>query len=217
MLQKNKMSNIISFLEEMHLQTPKLKEKPAKEGDVSTPQAASKLSSFDPMESRNPLNSVARASSISEPSTSSGKFMGMSGGNSIWDPTNQSQIPPDIDKKSETLATKNRIQDLRNEVKQKRLDDMVNTLNEVDQRKDATVIGVHSPDVSTYKMPSQGISIFDDSKEYTRVPEKTDGEKMVEAKNAEVKDTPDGSPQPVVSTKKIVNNLFDKLTGEKHE
>jgi hypothetical protein len=218
MLQKNKNSSKIAFLEEASAeQIPQPQGKPEIR-DAFKPSVAQKLDSFDNLsQSKNPEKSILSAGNGSITDTGGPKrFMGSESHNSIWDNDKLKDLKASEDNKEKTLKTTQRIKDIRNEMKQERMNELVEGLQSSDQRKASSVAKIESDDANdrNYKNPTRGISIFD-SAEFERVPEKTDGEKSAQnARAARTKDESWKTIKGTVSTKSIVDSLFSKLTGE---
>jgi len=146
------------------------------------------------------------------------QFMGKSSNNSIWD----SEV-------IERLSSKKGGDEIIKEAREKqysveqerakdRMDGIVNELKDVDLRKDASIVscGSYNEGVSNYKAPTNAISIFDTDFNFGKIPEKTEGEKIVEARrNPKEKDKSSVSNKQV-STSGIMDKLYESLTSEKN-
>ena len=233
MIQKNKDSNSIGFLENFFNQQaekeklaekqvpfdekPKLK---AKVREEYKPQATSKLSEFNPLvDSRNPSKSITSSSGGTQTDIGGPKkYMGSQTNNSIWNPDTIEKLIQSQDNKEKTIAEKNEIKDIKEQMQKDRIDSLVEALQNVDQRKQATIQPIEPmKDCSTNKAPKRNISIFVNG-DYERVPEKTDGEKLSD-KLAEKKAKDDSwkDNKGTLSSKKIVSSLFDKLMQGKEK
>jgi hypothetical protein len=143
------------------------------------------------------------------------KFIGSESHNSIWNTEKLAELKQSKDNKEKTTEEKQSITNVRASMRKERIDAMVEGIKSGEQRKDATVASIDSSDGQSYHAPTRGISIFD-SAEFERVPEKTDGEKSADsARKPKEKDESWKELHRPMSSKDIVNNLFEKLTGEK--
>jgi len=92
--------------------------------------------------------------------------------------------------------------------------ELAKALGETDQRKDSQVTSLSSYGGNKFHAPEAGISIFDTNTDFTRIPEKTHGEKHAEEVKAEnearLKD-PYIKDGKVLSSSDVVNRLFDSL------
>jgi hypothetical protein len=150
------------------------------------------------------------------------KVMGSQTNNSVWDTEKLERASKTMDngerirREKELLAKK---QEENKYISRNTTIDgtsLKDALSGTDQRKDTTIksMPVNSPAGYTKNLSQKGISIFDDG--FSRVPEKTAGEKMAEeARKPKVKDrswVEDGS-QPVTSkgrVSKMIDSMLDK-------
>jgi len=223
MIQRNKDSGKISFLDSQKQseakQTDKEKvEKAAK--NLDTPiSKQKKMSDFDPLrDSRNPSKSVISAGGgIVKDTGGSGVYIGMNG-NSILNPNKLDELKQAQDNREKTDAEKLSAQAQRAAEKSAAMDAIVEQLKKTDQRKAATVSSIESSSDTTYKPPKSGISIFDDKQDFTRIPDKTEGEKVAEnSRKVKEKDESWREIKGAHSTKKVVDSMFDKLMGKQNE
>ena len=147
------------------------------------------------------------------------KHMGSITNNSIWDSGVLQDLAQKRSNDETTAEIKSNVQHLRNSMKEDRIDQMVEDLQNTDLRKDSTVknTGEYIERGSNYKAPQNHISIFDDKLDFSRVPEKTAGEKSAEESRKE-KDK-EYDKRRIVSTKSMENSLFENLmqVGKKDE
>ncbi len=138
--------------------------------------------------------------------------------NSIWDPNRlqsmvenrlQSMVEKESDNEQKTIAEQ------RQSIQDERMDELVDNLKSIDQRKASNVTPLSEHNGSAYKLPEQSMSIFD-TDAFARLPEKTAGEKISERRKEEKEKIDDSwrSSSQVRSTKDVVNDLFDKLSSE---
>lgn len=140
--------------------------------------------------------------------------------NSIFDPNVLDRIAKTPDNKEKTAEEKQDREHYQNSLKQERLDSMIESLSDVDTRKDATVtnVGEFSERSSSYKLPKNNISMFDDDRDFSRVPEKTDGE--IDKDMSRAAKVKDDSWKRVEGTSKrtsVLDNLFDQLGQPKKD
>ena len=187
--------------------------------DPATIEKAKKLDNNEAVNSRfsNAILSAGQGSitNIGGPK----KQLGSETNNSIWDSGVLERIAGTPSNKEKTAEDKEEIETLRNSMKSGRIDEMVESLKETDQRKDATVTGMseyHDRDARSYQLPSRNISIFDTKEEmdFRRVPEKTAGEQSIE--EAAIPKEKDESWKDIKGAPRLKNTLdtlFDNLTG----
>lgn len=146
--------------------------------------------------------------------------MGSKTNNSIWNSDILDKLAGRPSNKEKTLEKKENINRLKNSLKEGRIDDMVQSLQDTDTRKDTGVynIGTYSERGGKYKMPSRHMSIFNADSEFSRVPQKTAGEKITEEAN--MPKEKDDSWKNIKGTKKVNNaldNFFDHITKLNNE
>lgn len=139
------------------------------------------------------------------------KYIGSQTKNSIWDSNVIDRLKETPDSKEISTSEKSDKEHLRKSMKKERLDEMVDNLQKTDLRKDATLTNIGTFQGSNYNSPKNSISIFD-SGDFERVPEKTDGEKMVE-ENRKPKE--EDNSWKILSraktTKQALNSLFNQV------
>ena len=132
--------------------------------------------------------------------------------NSIWDSEKLSSLSTQPDNKEKTMSEKKDISQKQAEIRQSRVDDMVDGLKNSDTRKDNTVSNVGEYNASSnYRKPQNGMSIFDSEMDFSRVPEKTAGEKASEEVNRPKEKDESWKNGKNISSNSLFNNLFDKL------
>jgi len=145
------------------------------------------------------------------------KQLGSETNNSIWDTNVLNKLKESKDNKEKTIESKEKINRLRNSFKQDRMDQMVESLHEVDNRKDATVKSIQEREscLGDCKLPKNNISIFDKEKDFSRVPEKTDGELVTEKIHAAAGEKDDSWKDVRGQTKRnnTLDNLFNNITN----
>jgi hypothetical protein len=111
---------------------------------------------------------------------STNKYMGYDNNNSIWD-TNKISDRSKLKSNSEiTKEQKETEREIKNSFRSERLNDMLESLQSTDLRKASNISSLSSQESTNHKRTT-GISVLDDSKDFSRVSGKTDGEKLVEA------------------------------------
>jgi len=144
------------------------------------------------------------------------KQLGAQSNNSIWDSGILERLSQTKCNKEKTTEEKQENLNHKNSMKQGRIDEMVSSLNETDNRKSANIsqIGGYVERDGAYKPPTRNLSIFDTDLNFDRVPETTEGEKAT----AKVVKQKDDSWKTISKSKKISNVLdgfFDNLTKGK--
>ncbi len=134
---------------------------------------------------------------------------------SIFNPDKISEMATKASNDEKTKLEKENVSNKRKSLKSSILEEMEKNLKDVDTRKAASILssGTYSGSNHKNKTPIAGNSIFDDSKEFTRIPEKTAGEKISEEakKRREVKDDSWKKISKNTTTKTIMDNFFDSL------
>ena len=102
----------------------------------------------------------------------------------------------------------------RNAIKEERLDNMAQALQDTDMRKADSVASSGEFSGSKYSMPQNNISIFD-SAEFERIPEKTAGEQL--GKKEVVKDESWKDIRKATTTNDKFNKMFDDITNNEKE
>ena len=219
MIQKNKNSDMINFLfnvvaggEEEVVESKENEKPPVKI------EKAKKLDNNESVASRFSKSILSAGQGNITNIGGPKKQLGSETNNSIWDSGILERLAETPGNKEKTAEDKEEIETLRNSMKSGRIDEMVESLKETDQRKDATVTGMseyHDRDARSYQLPSRNISIFDTKEEmdFRRVPEKTAGEQSVE--EAAIPKEKDESWKDIKGAPRLKNTLdtlFDNLT-----
>jgi hypothetical protein len=147
------------------------------------------------------------------------KYMGSQTNNSIWDNEIIEKLSKVPDNKEKTKTEVEDIKKMKKERKDQRINEIVEGLKNTDTRKDANIVKMNDFEKpSLFKRPKNAISIFDTlegKNDFDRVPEKTDGEKMVERiKESKKKDKIWKDKQGIVSTSNIFNSMFDNMENQ---
>lgn len=136
---------------------------------------------------------------------------------SIWEPDKLDQAASEKDAKTKTQEDKKVIADNRRTEEQKRMNEMVETLQNIDQRKASEVAPMQSYAGHGFRSAKNNISLFDKG-EFERVAETTEGERASQEsrQRREQKDNwkSDGR---ISTTKGAINKLFDKLVNQEKE
>lgn len=143
------------------------------------------------------------------------KYIGSETQNSIWDTGVVEKLCSIKTNKEKTIEEKEHIQRVRNSIKQEELDNMVDALQETDTRKESSVKELNGSFSNNYNVPKNSLSIFN-SKIFDEMPEKTDGEKMVE-KNKIPKEKDWENKIGTTKPNDYVNKLFEALTKNKND
>jgi len=142
------------------------------------------------------------------------KHIKMETSNTIWDTSRNENLIKSIDSKEETRQEKQKIAELKQKQEKDRIDSIVNSLKETDNRKASSILSSReqSSETNKYKSPTANISIFD-QKEFERLPEKTSGEKVSEENKIRKsqKDESWKSNGKCLSSKDVTSKLFDNL------
>ena len=140
------------------------------------------------------------------------KFIKSETSNTIWENNKSERISKEIDSKTRVKEEKEQIASNKRIAEEKRMNELVNSLKETEQRKSATISPSGNFSGSTYNAPKNNMSIFD-NKEFERVEEKTAGEKVTEEnkKKLNQKDESYKNSGKQVSSKDFVNRFFDNL------
>jgi len=146
------------------------------------------------------------------------KQIGSETNNSIWEPDKLGKMSGQKSNDEKTKDAKKEIDKIRKGMKQSRLDEMVDNLQQTDIRNDSTIRS-SSPHMERSSMKpamKNHISLFDQTEgknDFDRIPEKTAGENLQENKDRKThKDTSWRGLKTPTSTKKVVSRMFDILT-----
>lgn len=150
------------------------------------------------------------------------KHIGSHNQNSMWDSGVIDRLAKQQGNDEKTSAERESIEKTRNGFKQERMDALVEGIREADTRKDSGVTSMGGVDGSgsrkSYRMPSQNISIFDDNSNFSRIPEKSKGDKIREsARKPKERDDSWKKVSGTTNTKSLMDSLFDKLTSKREE
>jgi len=214
MINKNEDAHRIKFLEEA-LFGPQ--DKPEEKKPLHSSQPVQKKDVDDFKNDRSILSAgVGDIKDTGGPSCQ----LGTRTNNSIWDSTILDKLAGTPSNKEKTIEKRENINQLRDALKQGRINDMVQSLQNTDTRKDAGVrnIGEYTERGAKYNVPTRHMSIFDTDTDFGRVPQKTAGEEVTDEVNTPKEK--DDSWKDVRGTKKINNVLdsfFDHITKNDNE
>lgn len=139
--------------------------------------------------------------------------------NSIWENRKLIDMVEAAEKTSKERVAEQKQQqaERKQTMRQEANDRLVEQIQSVDQRKASNISKIHEsseqPQEPSYKQPTRNMSIFD-SADFERLAEKTDGERISEAKRNAQKDESWKLNQKQHTTKDVLNRLFDALSGE---
>ena len=138
------------------------------------------------------------------------KYLKSETSNSIFDTEVIARLIETKGSQEESMEIKENIQKVRNSINAEVMNELTDRLKDTDQRKGSSVssLGEYAGG-STYRKPANGLSIFDESFDFSRVPEKTAGEKVSD-RVAEERGKKDDSWQKV-SKSKSMQELQSKL------
>jgi len=161
--------------------------------------------------------SSARTGSIKDEGGPS-KYVKSESSNTIWDSNKTEQESQKIDNKTKTLQEKSEIVSNKREAENKRMEEMTSALKSTLQDKASSVSSAGTLSGTNYKDSKNNMSIFD-NKDFMRVVDKTDGEKVSEdisKRKSQVDDSwKDGGK--VVSSKDITKSLFNGMFNKEQE
>jgi len=208
-LQKHKNSGLISFVDKVI--ESKAAEAVVKENNEAPLKPAQKADNSSAIDNRAGSILSAGRGSVSDFGGPS-KHMGSQTSNSIWD----SKIVESLAKKQdngEKIKEENlQLKSNRNAIKEERLDNMAQALQETDMRKADSVASSGEFSGSKYSMPQNNMSIFDNA-DFERIPEKTAGEQL--EKKEVVKDESWKDIKKPTTTNDKFNKMFDDITNDK--
>jgi len=129
--------------------------------------------------------------------------------NTIWENDKTAKASKEMDSKTKTIHDKEQISSNRREAENKRVNDLVDVLKTTLQSKASSVSSAGTLGGTNYKVSDNNMSIFD-KKDFSRLQDKTDGEKTSEdIKNKKAqKDDSWKSGGKVVKTKNLMDSLF---------
>ncbi|MHA1469095.1 MAG: hypothetical protein ACTSSP_00890 [Candidatus Asgardarchaeia archaeon] len=141
------------------------------------------------------------------------KYIKSETSNTLWDSDKTARLSQEIDNKTKTIQEKEQIATNKREAEQKRMADMVEKLSGTDQTKGSSVSPQGYYAGSNYKNPVNNMSIFD-TKDFARVADKTEGEKVsedVQNRKGQKDDSWRGGGKSL-SSKDLIAGYFDQLT-----
>lgn len=205
-LQRHKNSGLISFVDKVI--ESKEAEAVVKESNEAPLKPAQKADNSSAIDNRAGSILSAGRGSVSDFGGPS-KHMGSQTSNSIWD----SKIVESLAKKQdngEKIKEENlQLKSNRNAIKEERLDNMAQALQETDMRKADSVASSGEFSGSKYSMPQNNMSIFDNA-DFERIPEKTAGEQL--GKKEVIKDESWKDIKKPTTTNDKFNKMFDEIT-----
>ena len=180
---------------------------------LSEEQKAKKLSNKFDVQAQQVMTSKhissARTGDISDmggPST----FTKGESANTIWDANKNARASKEMDNKTKTIQEKEDIASNKRDAENKRVSDLAETLKSTLLSKTSTVSPAGILSGTNYKESERNMSIFD-NKDFMRVKEQTDGEKVsadIKEKKSQKEDSWRNGGK-VVSSKDITKKLFD--------
>ncbi len=178
---------------------------------IAEEQKSKKLSCKDDGLMTSQHISSARTGKISDTGGPS-KYVKSDSSNTIWDSEKNVKEFLKIDSKTKTIQEKTQISSNKREAEKKRMDDLSKKLKSTIQEKSSSVSSAGILSGTNYKISENNISIFD-NKDFMRVADKTDGEKVsedIQIRKNQVDDSWRGGKKSRTSTD-IKNKLFDGL------
>jgi len=147
------------------------------------------------------------------------KFVKSEISNSIFDSEVLDRLKEVKTSREETDEEKSNINRVRNSINDEVMDSLAESLRDTDQRKGSSVSQVGEYSGSSYNKPKNGISIFDTEKDFSRVPEKTDGEKLAEKLEQERNATEDNwrYDSPTKSIKSLQDSFIDNVLKNRED
>ena len=201
-LEKEDKSNIIENIPEDNVKTLK---------QLSKEQKSKKLSNKDDGLMTNHHIRSSQSGVISD-NGGPNKFIKSETSNTIFDTDKSLKLSKEIDSKTRVKEEKEQIATNKRNAEQKRMDEMVDSLNKTEQSKDSTIFSMGHLKGSKYYDTKNGISMFD-TEEFRRLEEKTAGEKIVEEnkrKESQIDESWKTNGKSI-SSKDFVNRFFDNL------
>lgn len=208
MIQKVSKTNTISFIEQAL--SDKQDIAPIKEEPKIAEKAVAPIEKARHLDNKDMISRGSKVmSATSGKITNMGgpkKFMGSQTNNTLWNPDLVEKLGEIPDSKERMIEEKAENERYRKGMKKEQLDKMVDVLQNTDQRKTSTVVGMSTFQGSNYNTPQNNMSIFD-KEDFERVPEKTHGEKIAE-ESRKPKEKDDSWQHP---TRKTLKNSIDKF------
>jgi|ETNvirnome_2_130_1030620.scaffolds.fasta_scaffold05528_2 hypothetical protein len=208
-LQRHNKSGLISFLDKTIEAKAAEAATESNEAPLKPAQKADNSSAID-----NRAGSILSAGrgSVSDFGGPS-KQIGSQTSNSIWDSKIIESLAAKQDNGEKIKEENLQLKSNRNAIKEERLDNMAQALQDTDMRKADSVANSGEYSGSKYSMPQNNISIFD-SAEFERIPEKTAGEQLTKEV---VKDDSWKDIKPATKTSDQFNKMFDNMTDNEKE
>jgi len=142
------------------------------------------------------------------------KYLKSETSNSIFDTEVIERLMETKGSQEESKEIKDNIQKVRNSINAEVMNELTDNLKDTDQRKGSNVSSLSEyVGGSKYRKPVNGLSIFDDDFDFSRVPEKTAGEKVSD-RVIEERGKKDNSWQKVSKSKsmqELQNKLIDSF------
>lgn len=132
--------------------------------------------------------------------------------NTIWNADKTAEASKELDSKTKTIRDKAEIASNKREAENNRMNDLVEVLKSTLQEKASTVSPAGTLSGTNYKVSKNNMSIFDD-KDFMRLSDKTDGEKIsddIKTRRSQV-DNSWRNGGKVVSSKDMTKNLMESL------
>jgi hypothetical protein len=210
-LQRHKQSGLISFLDKTI--EAKAAEAAATESNEAPLKPAQKADNSSAIDNRAGSILSAGRGSVSDFGGPK-KHIGSQTSNSIWDSKIVESLAAKQDNGEKIKEENLQLKSNRNAIKEERLDNMAQALQDTDMRKADSVASSGEFSGSKYSMPQNNISIFD-SAEFERIPEKTAGEQL--GKKEVVKDESWKDIRKATTTNDKFNKMFDDITNNEKE
>lgn len=224
-LHKQQYQQKIGFLEENSVPQPEVKEAQAVQ-----PNAPTKANyRFDPQNLLQSSKSVksSRTATITDMGGPSAQMQTRTS-NSIWDNEKLTRLIAENDDRTQTERLREAEAQARVDMRKSALDKLTEQLADVDQRKTSSIAPAGdqtvSEDQARFSKVSRNISIFDcmgdqQAEEFSRLPEKTVGEKIAEARRNEREEVDESwrAGGRVKTSKQVVNSLFDALMRQSEQ
>ncbi len=132
--------------------------------------------------------------------------------NTIWNANKTSEASKELDSRTKTIQEKAQIASNKREAENKRMNELTEAIKSTIQEKASSVSPAGILSGTNYKTSKNNMSIFD-NKDFMRLSDKTEGEKVSEdiknKKNQNDESWRNGGK--VVSSKDLVNRLFDSF------
>ena len=214
MIQRMSDQHKISFLDSEKSSKNTVKVEAVQEktlNQISEEQKAKKLNSHDNGMMTSQHISSATTGGISDQGGPS-KYVKSESSNTIWDSGKNAEVSKELDNKTKTIQEKAQISSNKRDAEQNRMDSLAETLKSTIQEKASSVSPAGILSGTNYKISENNMSIFD-KKDFERVQDKTDGEKVsddIKNKKSQVDNSWRGGGK-VVSSKDVTKKLFDGL------